>query len=160
MKDIYLARLQRQADDCLHAIQRLEATGVGAPKSTANREALLWAVATINSADEIAEREAADADELLRLMGLDPAKYRTDAGFLNWPRIKVAWRGKVGSLRATSALLITASQRRKEAARSVSTFLADQLAPFPDPAAPAAVGRSATRHPLAAEADRLESLGE
>ena len=155
MKDIYLPRLQRVAVAAARAPERARAAGLTGARANEDHEALLWAITTIIANGVLIEHETKAADELLRLMGLDPAKYRTDGGFLNVGKIRAAWRGKVLALRTNSAVLISASSGKRAAGRSVSAFVADQLAPFPDPEPPAA----ATRHPLAAEADRLESLG-
>lgn len=159
MKDIYLPRLQRVADAAARSHEKSRAAGFLGSRAKEDHEALLWAIFNIAAGESLLAHEVKCADELLRLMGLDPAKYRTDGGFLNVGRIKAAWRGKVASMRADAALLISASRRRTDASRSVSAMIADRLAPFSDPVPPAATGRSATRHPLAAEADRLESLG-
>ena len=36
------------------------------------------------------KQECSDADELLKLLRLDPQIYRTDAGFINLPKVKAA----------------------------------------------------------------------
>lgn len=159
MKDIYVSRLRRVADAAARAYEKSRAVGLSGARANEDRAALLWAITTITANEVMVEHETKAADELLRLLGFDPAQYRTDGGFLNVGRIKAAWRSKVVSMRADAALLISASAGKRGAGRSVSAMLANRLAPFPGPVPPAATGRSATRHPLAAEADRLESLG-
>lgn len=43
-----------------------------------------------SKASDILAKEVRDADELLRILRLDPSQYRTDSGAINMPRVRAA----------------------------------------------------------------------